>query len=46
MVELIEPDEQSDFCHRIVQFGRDTCSARAPQCNNCPLNDICKGKRT
>ena len=46
MTELIEPDEQSDFCHRIVQFGRDTCSARAPQCNNCPLNDICKGKRT
>ena len=21
---------QSDFCHRIVQFGRDTCTARAP----------------
>ncbi len=41
MKELIEPSEQSDFCHRIVQFGRDTCSARSPKCNDCPLSDIC-----
>ena len=41
MKELIEPAEQSDFCHRIVQFGRDTCSARSPKCYECPLNDIC-----
>ena len=41
MKELIEPDEQSDFCHRIVQFGRDTCSARSPKCSECPLADIC-----
>ena len=41
MKELIEPAEQSDFCHRIVQFGRDTCSARSPRCTECPLSDIC-----
>ena len=41
MKELIEPAEQSDFCHRIVQFGRDTCSARSPRCTECPLADIC-----
>ena len=41
MKELIEPSEQSDFCHRIVQFGRDVCSARSPKCESCPLNDIC-----
>ena len=45
MSEYIEPAEQSDFCHRIVQFGRDTCIARSPKCNECPLNEICKGKR-
>ena len=46
MDELIEKHEQSDFCHRIVQFGRDTCSARAPQCATCPLNGLCEhGKR-
>jgi endonuclease-3 len=45
MVEIIEPADQSDFCHRIVQFGRDTCQARSPKCAECPLADICKGKR-
>ena len=41
MKELIVPDEQSDFCHRIVQFGRDTCSARSPKCYDCPIRDLC-----
>ncbi len=44
MSELVEPCEQSDFCHRIVQFGRDTCTARSPRCSGCKLADICKGK--
>ena len=38
---LIPPAEQSDFCHRIVQFGRDTCTARAPACGACPLRSFC-----
>ena len=42
MSALIEQGEQSDFCHRIVQFGRDTCIARSPKCSTCPLKDICK----
>ena len=39
--EIVEPEKQSDFCHRIVQFGRDTCMARSPKCNECPLCDLC-----
>lgn len=46
MSEIIEPCEQSDFCHRIVQFGRDVCIARSPKCSECPLSNICKGKRS
>ena len=42
MNELVAPEEISDFCHRIVQFGRDTCSARAPKCNECPLRELCE----
>jgi endonuclease-3 len=42
MVEFVEPQEQSDFCHRIVQFGRDTCTARSPKCSECTLSDICE----
>ncbi len=42
LTPLIEPAEQSDFCHRIVQFGRDTCMARSPDCEGCPLKDLCR----
>ena len=40
--ELIDGKEGPDFCHRIVQFGRDTCSARSPKCKECPLSDLCE----
>ncbi|MDE5768345.1 MAG: endonuclease III [Oscillospiraceae bacterium] len=39
--KLLPPEESSDFCHRIVQFGRDVCRARKPQCSACPLREIC-----
>ncbi len=42
LTPLIAPAEQSDFCHRIVQFGRDVCMARTPACEACPLRDLCK----
>ena len=42
LTPLIQEAEQSDFCHRIVQFGRDTCTARAPACEGCPLRAFCK----
>ena len=45
LTPLIPPEEQSDFCHRIVQFGRDTCSARAPLCDACPLSELCRHDR-
>lgn len=40
--KLLPPEESSDFCHRIVLFGRDTCTARNPKCGNCPLRMHCK----
>jgi endonuclease-3 len=43
--KLIPTDEQSDFCHRLVLFGRETCTARSPKCETCPLSDICKHKK-
>ena len=35
--DLIEPAAGSDFCHRLVLFGRDICTARSPRCEQCPL---------
>ena len=39
---LIPKEEQSDFCHRIVDFGREICTARAPRCEECPMREFCK----
>ena len=41
MSQYLEPSEQSDFCHRIVLFGREYCKSQSPRCENCPLSSIC-----
>jgi len=40
--KLIPPQEQSDFCHRLVEHGRAVCTARAPKCTECALCGFCK----
>ena len=40
--KLLPPEKSSDFCHRIVLFGRDICTARSPKCGECPLAVYCK----
>lgn len=40
--KIVPPEEGSDFCHRIVLFGRDVCSARKPMCGECPVGEFCK----
>ena len=44
LLDLLPEGEGADFCHRIVNFGRDVCSARSPKCENCPLSDLCLHK--
>jgi len=39
--KVLPPEESNDFCHRVVLFGRDTCSARSPKCDACPLREFC-----
>ena len=38
---ILPPEESSDFCHRIVLFGREVCTARNPKCGQCPLALFC-----
>ena len=38
---ILPPEESNDFCHRIVLFGRDCCTARNPKCGECPLSMHC-----
>ena len=40
--KLLPPEKSSDFCHRIVLFGRDVCKARGERCGECPLTELCK----
>ncbi len=41
--ELIPPEEGNQFCHRLVDHGREICTARTkPYCDRCCLADICK----
>lgn len=40
--KILPPDKSNDFCHRIVHFGRDVCTARNPKCENCELKSFCK----
>ena len=42
--ELLPPEESNDFCHRLVLFGRDVCSARSPKCTDCPLKEDCPSR--
>ena len=39
---LVTPETSADFCHRLVMFGREVCSARAPKCGECPVKDLCE----
>ena len=39
--QVLPPEESSDFCHRMVLFGRDICTARKANCDGCPLRKDC-----
>lgn len=45
--KILPPDKSSDFCHRLVLFGREYCKARGEKCAECPLSDLCaaRGKK-
>ena len=46
LVPLIEPSKSADFCHRLVNFGRDVCTARSPKCEKCRLRGLCAHAET
>lgn len=42
--KILPPEKSSDFCHRLVLFGREFCKARGERCSECPLLDLCGNK--
>ena len=42
ILEKATPYENYLDAHiKLIQFGRDTCRAKNPKCNECTLNDLC-----
>ncbi|MCW5829541.1 MAG: endonuclease III [Deltaproteobacteria bacterium] len=41
LMGLLPEDEWTNFSHRLIFLGRDTCAARKPRCEGCILADIC-----
>lgn len=39
--KIVPSEKGSDFCHRLVLFGRDTCKARGEKCEECSLSHLC-----
>jgi endonuclease-3 len=39
--QLYDEDRWAGISMRVIQFGRDICDARKPQCWECPLADRC-----
>lgn len=41
LMELVDQKLWGDFSHLLVFHGRNYCKARNPDCESCPLNQIC-----
>lgn len=39
--KVVPLDESSNFCHRLVFWGREYCKARNPLCEECVMKDFC-----
>ncbi|UOQ85849.1 endonuclease III [Gracilibacillus salinarum] len=42
LMRKIPKEEWSDTHHRMIFFGRYHCKAKSPQCEICPLLDLCR----
>lgn len=41
LMALMPESDWSDFCLRLIYFGRETCKARKPLCPSCPVQRHC-----
>jgi endonuclease III len=38
---MVPAEDVYAFHVALIKHGRHTCTARAPNCADCPLNDVC-----
>ena len=41
LMELVPRDQWADFAHLLIFHGRYCCTARKPDCPDCPVTSLC-----
>jgi len=45
LMDVIPEAEWKEYTHLLIEYGRDTCTARNPDCGDCRLADVCPSER-
>lgn len=45
LCRLFPPEQWISLSHQLVLHGRHVCTARAPRCEECPVNELCPSRQ-
>ncbi len=45
LIDVIPEDRWQDYTHLLIAHGREVCTARNPDCEDCDLEDLCPSSR-
>jgi len=45
LMEVVPESEWKEFTHLLISHGRETCTARNPDCGDCTLEDVCPSSK-
>ncbi|CAI50339.1 endonuclease 3 [Natronomonas pharaonis DSM 2160] len=45
LIDIVPQDDWKEFTHLLISHGRETCTARNPDCGDCILEDICPSSK-
>jgi endonuclease-3 len=45
LMGIVPEDDWKEFTHLLISHGRETCTARNPDCSECVLEDICPSSK-
>jgi endonuclease-3 len=45
LMGIVPEDDWKEFTHLLISHGRDTCTARNPDCAECVLEDVCPSSK-
>jgi len=41
LMKLLNQAKWNNFCHLLIEHGRETCTSRSPKCQKCSISNIC-----